>query len=133
MDHTVTRALMLLREIKSVTFATVNQGRPVARIIDVAHIDDDGLYFITARGKPFYDQLIELLFETAAIQPVLKPPIGVEVSIREGQSKKLVFIVNHMETQKVVKIPSGKFELLREEKTGNEIKLGPYEVAVIQL
>lgn len=59
MDITVTRALKLLREIKSVTFATVNQGRPDARIIDVAHVDDSGLYFITARGKPFCDQLIE--------------------------------------------------------------------------
>jgi uncharacterized pyridoxamine 5'-phosphate oxidase family protein len=51
MDKTAKKALELLRSIKSVTFATINDGEPSARIIDVMFVEDDGLYFLTARGK----------------------------------------------------------------------------------
>ena len=57
MDQMARKALKLLREIKSVTFATVNKGVPAARIIDVMLVKEDGLYFLTARGKSFYGQL----------------------------------------------------------------------------
>jgi uncharacterized pyridoxamine 5'-phosphate oxidase family protein len=57
MDQASRKALTLLREIKSVTFATVNNGEPAARIIDVMLVKADGLYFLTARGKSFYHQL----------------------------------------------------------------------------
>lgn len=49
---------MMLREIKDVAFATVDEdGEPQVRIIDVMLVDDDKLYFCTARGKDFYSQL----------------------------------------------------------------------------
>jgi uncharacterized pyridoxamine 5'-phosphate oxidase family protein len=57
MDETAHKALTLLREIKSVTFATINDGEPSARIIDVMFVEENGLYFVTARGKSFYRQL----------------------------------------------------------------------------
>ena len=57
MDQMARKALRLLREIKSVVFATLNAGQPAARIIDVMLAEDDGLYFLTARGKSFYRQL----------------------------------------------------------------------------
>ena len=57
MDQTAKNAFKLLREIKSVTFATVNNGQPAARIIDVMLVEEDGLYFLTARGKAFFKQL----------------------------------------------------------------------------
>ena len=57
MDFITTKALRLLREVKSVVFATVNRGEPAARIIDVMLVKEDGLYFLTARGKSFYRQL----------------------------------------------------------------------------
>lgn len=48
----------LLREIKSVSFATVDEnGHPQVRIIDVMIVEDEKLYFVTARGKDFYKQL----------------------------------------------------------------------------
>jgi len=59
MDETTKLALRLLRESKSVTFATVNGDEPAARIIDVMLVDDEGLYFVTARGKAFYRQLAQ--------------------------------------------------------------------------
>lgn len=57
MDQVAKKALDLLREVKSVTFATINRGEPAVRTIDVMLVDDAGLYFCTARGKLFYRQL----------------------------------------------------------------------------
>lgn len=50
-------ALDLLRKIKSITFATVDHGAPAARVADVMRVDDDGLYFLTGRGKAFHREL----------------------------------------------------------------------------
>ena len=57
MDETARKALKLLREIKSVTCATLNNNEPAARIADVMLFEEEGLYFVTAKGKPFYKQL----------------------------------------------------------------------------
>ncbi len=51
--------LNILRDIKDVAFATVDEnGYPQVRIIDVMIVENDKLYFCTARGKNFYHQLI---------------------------------------------------------------------------
>jgi len=56
----VKKCLQILREIKDVAFASVDEnGIPQVRIIDVMLIEHDQLYFCTARGKPFYKQLID--------------------------------------------------------------------------
>ena len=53
------KCLQILREIKSVSFATVDaEGLPQVRIIDVMIVEDEKLYFCTSRGKDFYHQLI---------------------------------------------------------------------------
>lgn len=52
-------AFDLLRKIKSVAFATVENGKPSVRIADVMMVEEDKLYFVTARGKSFYKQLME--------------------------------------------------------------------------
>lgn len=52
--------LQILRDVKDVTFATVDEnGLPQARIVDVMIVEDGKLYFCTARGKDFYCQLTE--------------------------------------------------------------------------
>ncbi|GFP77217.1 pyridoxamine 5'-phosphate oxidase family protein [Clostridium fungisolvens] len=49
---------MLQKEIHSTAFATVDEnGLPHVRIIDIMLVDDDSLYFITAKGKEFYRQI----------------------------------------------------------------------------
>jgi uncharacterized pyridoxamine 5'-phosphate oxidase family protein/ferredoxin-like protein FixX len=46
--------------INSVSMATVGKnGSPQVRIISVMHIEDEKLYFLTARGKPFYHELLQ--------------------------------------------------------------------------
>ena len=54
------KCLQILREIKDVAFATVDQeGCPQIRIIDIMIAEGKKVYFCTARGKDFYKQLIE--------------------------------------------------------------------------
>lgn len=51
---------VLVEDIHSTVVATVDKnGRPVTRVIDMMLYDEDGVYFLTAKGKEFYDQLME--------------------------------------------------------------------------
>lgn len=53
------QCLQILRTVKDVAFASVDaQGDPQVHIIDVMLIEEERLYFCTARGKDFYQQLI---------------------------------------------------------------------------
>lgn len=52
------KCLQILREIKDVSFATVDKnGNPQNRIIDIMLVEQDAFYFVTARGKHFYKEL----------------------------------------------------------------------------
>jgi uncharacterized pyridoxamine 5'-phosphate oxidase family protein len=54
------KCLKILRDIRDVTFATVDSGgRPDARIIDVMIVEGEKLYFVAARGKEFYRQVTD--------------------------------------------------------------------------
>ena len=56
---TAQNCLEMLREIKDVAFATVDEtGLPQIRIVDVMLIECGKLFFCTARGKDFYRQLM---------------------------------------------------------------------------
>lgn len=49
---------ILQQNIHSVVFATADEeGLPYTCVIDLMLADEDGLYFLTARGKSFYDRL----------------------------------------------------------------------------
>lgn len=50
---------ILQSEIHSVVFATLDeQGLPQTCVIDLMLAEEDGLYFLTARGKSFYSRLM---------------------------------------------------------------------------
>lgn len=52
------KCLSVLREIKDVSFASVNkQGQPRVRIIDVMYVNCQELVFCTSRGKDFYQEI----------------------------------------------------------------------------
>lgn len=51
---------VLVDEIHSTTIATIGaDGHPQTRIIDMMYYDEEGIYFLTAKGKLFYEQLME--------------------------------------------------------------------------
>ena len=51
---------ILVEDIHSTSVATIGtDGHPQTRIIDMMLYDEYGVYFLTAKGKAFYDQLME--------------------------------------------------------------------------
>ena len=51
---------IISEDIHRTIVATVDdEGLPVTAAIDMMDSDDNGLYFLTAKGKNFYDRLIE--------------------------------------------------------------------------
>lgn len=58
---------MLKEDIHTTVMATVDgEGRPVNRVIDIMLEDGKTVYFITAKGKEFYRQLIEQKFTSVS-------------------------------------------------------------------
>ena len=54
---------ILQKEIHSTVFATIDsEGLPQTCVIDIMLADENGLYFLTARGKSFYDRLMDRPF-----------------------------------------------------------------------
>lgn len=54
----------LVEELHSTTVATIGaDGHPQTRVIDMMHYDSEGIYFLTAKGKAFYAQLMFCLYE----------------------------------------------------------------------
>lgn len=53
----------LVNNIHSTVVATIDdKGLPQTRVIDMMHYDENGLYFLTAKGKEFYAQLTKQNF-----------------------------------------------------------------------
>ena len=50
---------ILVNDIHSTVIAKIKDNHPVTRVIDMMLYDDNGLYFLTGKGKEFYSQLME--------------------------------------------------------------------------
>jgi beta-galactosidase len=99
-----------------------------------AHGAGHGWYVGTVmQEESFYDRLVAALLEDAGVSAVVDPPDGVEVSVREGEGRRLLFVINHTEGTRTVPVPEGKRELLAGVDTGVTLELEPYGVAVIRL
>jgi beta-galactosidase len=61
------------------------------------------------------------------------PPSGVEVSLRQSSNKRLLFVLNHTDEPRTVKVPKDKIELLTGQKTGESLTLDRFAVAVLEL
>lgn len=75
----VCEILKELRKIKDVAMATVDHyGNPQIRIIDVMAVEDNCLYFLTARGKNFYQEIIKS--KRVAISAVNKDYVSIRLN-----------------------------------------------------
>jgi beta-galactosidase len=85
------------------------------------------------KEESFYDALIGALLKSARIKPLLTPPAGVEMSLREGKTGRFLFLVNHTEEVQGVDIPFTALDLLTRKEVIERIELDPYGVAVLKL
>jgi beta-galactosidase len=83
--------------------------------------------------ESFYDGLIRRLLEDAKTPPIVEPPAGVEVSVRENDQRRLLFLVNHTPEEQTVGVPQANRELITGRQAGRTWKLEPFGVAVIEL
>ncbi len=80
---------MLVEDIHSSVVATVgNDGFPETRVIDMMLWDEDGVYFLTAKGKTFYSRLMSQKF-IALSASKNKISISLRGKIKNIGSKKL--------------------------------------------
>lgn len=91
-------------------------------------------YYLGANIKEpgFYDQLIAEVLRAAKVRPLITPPAGVEISVREGAGRKLVFIINHLEEPVTMPVPAGKLDALTGRRTGATLRLDRFGVAVLR-
>lgn len=81
----------IVNEIHTTIVATVDdEGLPVTAAIDMMDCDDDSLYFLTAKGKGFYDRLIKRQFLVFTGMKGEDTMSSVAVSIR-GKVRELVY------------------------------------------
>lgn len=86
---------ILVEEIHSVVVATIDEkGLPATRVIDMMLYDNDGVYFLTAKGKSFYKQLmnkgyVSLSGMTIGSDSMTKKAISISGSVRNIGTKKL--------------------------------------------
>lgn len=87
---------LLVEDVHSATVATIgSDGHPQTRIIDMMLWDENGVYFLTARGKAFYAQLMEQGF-IALSATKGKRSISLRGKIKNIGSEKLdeIFVKN---------------------------------------
>ena len=73
----------IVEEIHTTTVATVDdEGLPVTAAIDMMDYDNDSLYFLTAKGKGFYDRLTKRQFLALTAMKGEDTMSSVAVSIR---------------------------------------------------
>ncbi|MCD8255161.1 MAG: 4Fe-4S binding protein [Oscillospiraceae bacterium] len=87
---------MLVEDMHSATVATLGaDGLPQTRIIDMMLYDTQGVYFLTARGKAFYDQLMQQRYVAISASKD-KRAVSLRGRVRNIGSEKLdeIFVRN---------------------------------------
>ena len=80
---------LLVEGIHSTTIATIGaDGHPQTRVIDMMLYDERGVYFLTAKGKAFYAQLMEQGF-IALSATKDKKAISLRGKVKNIDSEKL--------------------------------------------
>jgi len=92
-------------------------------------------YYVGAviREDGFYDALMAEILRSAHIKPFLSPPAGVEVCMREGAAKRLLFLINHAEEPRLVSLPCKAHDALSRRQVSGEIELEPFGIAVLRV
>ena len=81
------------------------------------------LFVVAAPSGGGKTSLVAALLEDAGVGAVVDPPDGVEVSMRQGEGRELLFVINHTEETKTAPVPPGKERLLGGGTTGDTVDL----------
>ncbi|HWU65333.1 MAG TPA: beta-galactosidase [Ensifer sp.] len=90
-------------------------------------------YLGTYLTAPLADAMRDLLAADGVATPLVEDlPVGVEVSLREADDRKLLFVLNTTHEEKSVRLPKGT-DLLMDLAVEGDTRLPPYGVLVVSL
>lgn len=91
-------------------------------------------YIGTASNEAFYQKLLTEICENADVKPVLKTPELVEVTSRENEKGKYLFVLNHAEEEKTMQLSGNYKDILTGKSYHNEeLTLAKKDVAILQV
>jgi beta-galactosidase len=85
------------------------------------------------REEVFYDAVVSRLLADAGIAPLVHLPRGVEAAIRQGNDRRLLFLVNHTNDEQTVGVPQGVQDVLTNAPAGKLVNLGSFGVALLEI
>lgn len=106
------------------------RGRPAASLHRLGA--GQVIYLGAAADQPLVDALLRWLCDAADVKPALDTPPGVEATVREGNGRRLLFLLNHGSRSRTVTLGrSNSRELLAGSPAGRRITLPPKTVRVL--
>ncbi|MEK1893710.1 MAG: beta-galactosidase [Rhizobium sp.] len=107
-------------------------GRPVVTVRGVG--EGRAVYVGTYLTETLVEALATQLFGESHVQPLLQDlPPNVEVTMREADDRKLLFVLNCDAEATEIKTPPQGIDLITGQLVEGNLTLGPHECAVIQL
>jgi len=97
------------------------------------HGDGLAYYVATDPADAMLEDFYHALAAAKGIQPVVRPPEGVEVLVRDGPGRRLLFILNHANKPRQISLGKTRgTDLLADKSVKGIVRLEPYGVRVIE-
>lgn len=92
-------------------------------------------YVGTRSSKDFYRMMTSIICKEKNISPIMETPEGVEITIREKENKKYLFILNHNKTEVEVILTYPCRDLLSDKKynASDNIIMSKFDVYVLEI
>ncbi len=97
--------------------------------------DGEAYYIATASTENFYKDFLKDLCDKIGVEPVINTPKGVEAACRARDNKRLVYLLNHTDEEKQIKLPWKCRDIFNEGlyKKGDEISLKNKDVCILEI
>lgn len=82
--------------------------------------------------EAFYDSLVAAVLKDAGVAASIIPPPGVEVTVREGSGRTVLFLINHNDEPVTLPLPRPFHDLLAGKHITGPLLLDRFDVAVLE-
>ncbi len=107
------------------------QGFPVLTKNELG--EGSAYYVATASNEAFYKEFLKDVCEEKGVLPVMELPEGVEATSRENDQERIVFLLNHNDTETEIDLPYPCQDLLTNEiLAAGKLVLTPKDVRLLQ-
>ncbi len=89
------------------------------------------VYVGTIGTEHLYRVLVDWLLELSGVRPILDAPEGIEVTVRQKDDQRLLFLLNHAENDRDILLPRPMTDLLSGRSVERMVSLEPNEVMIL--